>query len=97
MKMPAEVYTPSTRPYTGLSELVYPFHDRTALVTTCGRVCLHRKKINVSHVLAGQTLGLKEVEENVWLLSFMGYDLGYIDLDEKCLQPLENSFGASKV
>ena len=97
MKMPAEIYQPSTRTYNGLAELTYPFHDRTVLVTSCGRVCLHRKKINVSSVLSGQTLGIKEVEENTWLLSFMDYDLGYIDLDEKCLQPLDNPFGAFKV
>ncbi len=97
MKMPAEVYTPSTRPYLGLSELEYPFHDRSVLVTSCGRICLHRKKINLSHVFAGQTLGLKEVEENTWLVSFMDYDLGYVDLEEKCLQPLENPFGPIKV
>jgi hypothetical protein len=29
----------------------------------------------------------------VWLVSFMNYDLGYIDLEEKTLQPLENPFG----
>jgi transposase InsO family protein len=97
MKMPAEVYVPSHRPYAGLTELAYPFHDRTALVTTCGRVCLHNKKINLSHVFAGQTLGLKQVEENTWLVSFMDYDLGYVDLEEKCLQPLDNPFGALQV
>ncbi len=97
MQLPIEVYTASTRPYQGLQELTYPFHDRSVLVTSCGRLCLHRKKVNVSQVLAGQTLGLKEVEENTWLVSFMHYDLGYIDLDEKCLQPLGNPFGAHKV
>jgi transposase InsO family protein len=97
MKMPAELYSPSSRCYNGLSELAYPFHDRTAVVTSCGRVCLHRKKVNISHVFSGQSLGLKEVEENTWLVSFMDYDLGYIDLEEKSLQPLENPFGAIKV
>jgi len=97
MRPPAEVYRPSTRSYRGIGELNYPFHDRSILVTTCGRICLHRKKINVSSVLAGQELGLKEVDENTWLVSFMNYDLGYIDLDEKCLQPLENPFGPHKV
>ena len=29
----------------------------------------------------------------VWLVSFMEYDLGYIDLEEKSLQPLDNPFG----
>jgi hypothetical protein len=28
-----------------------------------------------------------------WLVSFTDYDLGYIDLEEKTLQPLENRFG----
>lgn len=97
MKTPAELYAPSARRYEGLGELVYPFHDRTVLVTSCGRICLHRKKVNLSTVLAGQTLGLKEVEENVWLVSFMDYDLGYIDLEEKTLQPLDNPFGPRMV
>lgn len=97
MKMPAELYTPSARSYEGIGELEYPFHDRTVVVTTCGRVCLHNKKINVSHVFSGQTLGIKEVDDNVWLVSFMDYDLGYIDLEEKSLQPLENPFEAVKV
>ena len=38
-----------------------------------------------------ETLGLKEVEENVWLASFMDDDLGYIDLEEKKLQALRKS------
>lgn len=97
LKMPAEIYTASNRPYHGLSELVYPFHDRSVVGTTCGRICPHNKKINVSHVFTGQTLGIKEVEENTWLVSFMDYDLGYIDLEEKCLQPLENPFSVIKV
>ncbi|MGH6629713.1 MAG: helix-turn-helix domain-containing protein, partial [Burkholderiales bacterium] len=33
MKCPAEIYTPSPRPYQGLPELTYPFHDRDVLVT----------------------------------------------------------------
>ncbi len=93
MKCPAEVYRPSTRPYQGLPDLSYPFHDNTVYVTLCGRICLHRKKINLSTVFAGQAVGLKEVEEGTWLVSFMDYDLGYIDLEEKTLQPLDSPFG----
>jgi len=54
---------------------------------------LHRKKINLSTVFAGQAVGLKEVDEGIWLVSFMDYDLGYIDLEEKTLQPLDSPFG----
>ncbi|MAC38226.1 MAG: IS481 family transposase [Oceanicaulis sp.] len=93
MKTPAEVYTPSKRPYRGLTEIEYPFHDRDVLVTACGRICLHRKKINISTVLAGQRLGIREVDEGIWLVSFMHYDLGYIDLEQKTLQTIDNPFG----
>jgi hypothetical protein len=93
MKCPAEVYRPSTKPYLGLPELTYPLHDRDVLVTACGRICMHRKRVNISTVLAGQRLGIKEVDEGIWLVSFMHYDLGYIDLEQKTLQPLDNPFG----
>ena len=93
MKCPAEIYQPSPRTYQGIGELVYPLHDRDITVTACGRICMHRKKINLSIVLAGQKLGIKEVDEGIWLVSFMHYDLGYIDLEQKTLQPLDNPFG----
>ena len=93
MKCPAEVYSASSRPYRGIPEPHYPFHDRTVMVTSCGRLCLYNKKINLSVSLAGQAVGVKEVDDGIWLVSFMNYDLGYIDLEEKTLQPLENPFG----
>ena len=93
MKSPAEVYTASTRPYNGIPEPHYPFHDRTVMVTSCGRLCLFRKKINLSTSLAGQTVGIKEIDDGIWLVSFMSYDLGYVDLEEKTLQPVHNPFG----
>ncbi|MGY3510905.1 hypothetical protein ACVIQY_003880 [Bradyrhizobium sp. USDA 3051] len=93
MKCPADLYVASARSYAGLPELTYPFHDREVLVTACGRLCLHRKRINISTVLAGQKLGIKEVDEGIWLVSFMHYDLGYFDLEQKTLQPLDNPFG----
>jgi transposase InsO family protein len=93
MKFPAELYAPSTRLYRGLPDIAYPFHDRDILVTACGRICMHRKKINISTVLAGQNLGIKEVDDGIWLVSFIHYDLGYIDLEQRTLQPLDNPFG----
>ncbi|ESX43421.1 hypothetical protein X761_33015 [Mesorhizobium sp. LSHC424B00] len=77
----------------GLPDLDYPFHDKAVTVTTCGRICYNRKKINLSLVFAGQTVGIKQVEDHIWLASFMDYDLGYFD-DETCrLEPLQNPFG----
>jgi transposase InsO family protein len=93
MKMPAELYAPSSRAYDGLPDVEYPFHDKDILVTSCGRICMHRKKINVSTVLAGQRLGIKEVDDGIWIVSFMHYDLGYIDLEQRTLQTIDNPFG----
>jgi len=93
MKTPAQMYPPSPRPYTGLPDVSYPLHDREVVVTACGRICMYRKRINLSHVLAGQRVGIKEVDEGIWIVSFMHYDLGYIDLEQKTLQPLDNPFG----
>ncbi|BBC00312.1 hypothetical protein ABIF38_006651 [Bradyrhizobium japonicum] len=56
-------------------------------------LCLHRKRINISTMLAGQQLGIKEVDDGIWLASFMHDGLGYFDLEQKTLQPLDNPFG----
>ncbi len=45
--------------------LEYPWRDRDIPVAACGRICLHRKKINISIVLAGQKLGIKEVDDGI--------------------------------
>ncbi len=62
------------------------------LATACSRISTYRKRINLSTVLAGQKLGIKEVDDGIWIVSFMRYDLGFIDLGQKALQPLDNPF-----
>jgi putative transposase len=83
----AEVYQPSTRTYKGLPDFDYPFHDKIIVVTNCGRICLGHKKIDFSTVFAGQAVGLKEVRDDIWLVSFMDFDL-----DTHVLEPLVNPF-----
>jgi len=94
MKYPIELYEPSPGPYRGLTELEYPLHDRTITVTRCGRICFGRLKINFSTVFPGQNVGVKEVSDRIWLVSFMDYDLGFFD-DETCrLESAINPFEA---
>ena len=63
------------------------------MITTCGRICYQRRKINVSQVFAGQKVGVKQTEDHIWLVTFMHYDLGYFD-DETCrLEPRGSPFG----
>jgi putative transposase len=94
MHYPAELYVPSARPYRGLEDLDYPFHDRTVIVTRCGRICMGRRKINLSTVFAGQKVGIKQVDEQIWLVTFMHYDLGFFDNESCRIESAENPFGA---
>ena len=92
MKYPAELSQPSPRSYRGLGELDYPFHDRTVTVTHCGRICIGKRKINLSQVFAGQNVGIKEVSDRFWLVTFMKYDLGFFDHETCRLEPVNNPF-----
>ena len=67
----------------------------TTLVPACGRLCLHQR-INISTVLAGQRPGIKEIDDGIWLVSFMHYELGYFDLEQNPLQPLDCRHSYSK-
>ena len=72
----------------------YPFHDRTVTVTSCGRTCLGGRKIDLSHAFAGQALGIKEVAEKIWLVTFMHYDLGFFDQEAGRVECAQNPFEA---
>lgn len=89
---PGYVYTPSRKIYQPPDELNYPFHDKTLKVTQCGRICMGRRKINLNRVFAGQTVGIREVADNIWLVSFMDYDLGFFDEVEGRVEPTSNPF-----
>ena len=93
MNVPAALYTRSARVYRGLEDLSYPFADATFTVTHCGRICFHGRKINLSHVFAGQNVGVTQVGERIWLVTFMQYDLGYFDDEVGRLEPIANPFG----
>jgi hypothetical protein len=77
-----------------LTELEYPFHDRTITVTRCGRICMGPLKINLSQAFAGQRVGVKQVEEKIWLVSFMRYDLGFFDHETCRIESAVNPFAA---
>jgi putative transposase len=91
-RYPGQLYTPSPRPYRPAAEPDYPFHDRTVRVTNCGRICIGKRKISLSRAFAGQLVGIREVEDKIWLVSFMQYDLGFFDQDEARVEPAKNPF-----
>jgi putative transposase len=55
---------------------------------------LKGKKIHFSTVFAGQNIGIKEVDDAIWLVTFMKYDLGYFDEQTCRFDPLDNPFGS---
>jgi putative transposase len=62
-------------------------------VTTRGRIGSNRRKISLGQVFAGQTVGIKQADDRVRLVSLMDCDLGYID-DEICrVEPVANPCG----
>lgn len=91
-RYPGEVYTPSVREYRPPEEPEYPYHDRTVHVTQCGRICIGKRKINLSTVFAGQTVGIREVADRIWLVSFLNYDLGFFDANVGRVEPATNPF-----
>jgi transposase InsO family protein len=66
MQCPAQIYTASARPYVGIPEPNYPFHDKTVLVTCCAAtpVAKHRKR---AIILLIKNLLLRGVSPNCCL------------------------------
>jgi putative transposase len=56
-----------------------------------------RRKINLSRVFAGELVGIREVEDQVWLGSFLDFDLGFFDQEQRRVKPASNPFGPEKV
>ena len=96
MKMPAEIYVHSKKKYEGVKAIEYPLHDKTITVTSCGRICHAGLKISFSSVFRGQDVGIREVDDHLWQVSFMNYDLGFFDENSGRFEPGSNPF-ASKV
>jgi len=51
-------------------------------------------KINLSQALAGQKVGVKQIGEKIWLVSFMQYDLGFFDHETCRIESAANPFTA---
>ena len=82
MSTPAEHYERSSRPYPRrLAEPTYPGWEVRA-VGASGQFKFSVKDVFVSHALAGQSIGLTQLQsdqERYWRVYFMKYDLGVLD------------------
>jgi hypothetical protein len=55
------------------------------------------RKINLSSVFASQTIGIREVDDQIWLANFLEYDLGYFDKERDRVEPGPSPFIPDKV
>jgi putative transposase len=93
---PGDIYTPLARLYAPPSEPETPFHDSSVRVSGWGRICLRKRRINLSRIFAGQIVGICEVDDQIWLFSFLDFDLGFFDREDGRVEPAPNSFGLEK-
>jgi hypothetical protein len=59
--------------------------------------CIGALQINLSRAFAGQKAGVKQVEEKIWLVSFVRYDLRFFDHETCRIESAENPFAANRL
>ena len=68
---PASVYRPSTRPFLEhLPPIEYPGHFEVRRVSRNGGIRWNSNWVNVSHVLATESVGFEEVDDDLWNVYF---------------------------
>jgi hypothetical protein len=93
MQRPAEVYRPSPGSYPRvLDSISYPLHDVTCRVVTNGIIKAPKiipKWIFLGRAFAGHNVGLRELPDGRWLVTFATMDLGHLSPDGRHFAPLE--------
>jgi len=91
LKTPSSYYGTSPRAFPKeLPEPEYPLHDRCCTVWRSGHIHFGEPGVTffLSEVLAGERLGLREVDGDRWLVSFVSLDLGTINFRTRAFEPL---------
>ncbi len=94
-RTPSQVYEPSKRAFPAqLPELEYPLHDETRVVEAEGHVrypgCSRNGAVFLSSALGGERVGLREVDDGLWLVSYAALDLGHINARSGCFARVED-------
>ena len=90
---PVRHYRPSSRRYTDALMPTYPLHDDVRTVFSCGHLYVGDSSVNIflGRALAGLRVGLRELHDGRWLISYADTDLGVCDLATKSLLSLAES------
>ena len=86
---PVSVYSRSDRQLPEeVAEPAYPLHDEARRVYENGDLWITRRDtFKLTRALAGQVVGVREVELGRWVVTFMDYDLGYYDTRTRRFEP----------
>lgn len=102
MKSPTDVYKKSQKTYEPqIESLTYPGHDLTARITKCGKLFLDNQKLKVKLTIGipfgGQNVGLTEIEQGIWKVTFMDFEMGFFDLETQKIQIPTNPFLKNRI
>jgi transposase InsO family protein len=88
-KRPGDLYVPSTRAFSGqLPPVDYPMHDDVLLVRGKGVIQIgYGRRFYLSEALTNHPVGLRELADGRWLITFMDLDLGVVDRQTKAFVP----------
>jgi transposase InsO family protein len=90
MRPPADFYRNSERKYRGLPELEYPLADDVMLVRAPGLIIFSKHaKCYLTEALVGQRVGIREIDDCKWLITFATIDLGIYDERDRRFEPLD--------
>ena len=80
MRTPAEVHSPSPRPYpTRLPELEYPSEYVLRHVRPTGQFKWRNRLLYANQALAGEVIGLRQEDDGLWAVCFGPVTLGCVD------------------
>ena len=89
---PDALYTPSERRALELHpRLEYPLDDLTTMISTCGHMATPdgQGRLFLSTVFAGLPVGLRELDDGRWLVSFASLALGHYQPQQRRFEPAE--------
>jgi transposase InsO family protein len=89
MKTPAAVYTTSPRPHP--DRIPEPEYDSNVLVRgvySSGEFFWKQKCIFISKVLAGERIGLEQIDDRLWCILFASFPIAYFDSQQLTVGPL---------
>ena len=93
-RRPAQLYNSSSRSLRDASgRLEYPLHDQTRPVSPSGHIRVlsgrRHSAVFISAALAGERVGLRELDDGRWLVSYATIDLGCYDPAQERFVPAD--------